>query len=39
MAAKIKFKTCWWIDKLGPDEVNGWPEHLNGVNYERNSNP
>lgn len=35
LAARVADKTCWIVDKIGPDDVWGWPDALNGRNYER----
>lgn len=39
MAAKVKQKECWIVQQIGPNDDWGWPEHLNGTNYERHSTP
>lgn len=39
LAAKVAEKTCWLVDKCGANDTFGWPDEINGRNYERNKNP
>lgn len=35
IASKVKYKYCWIVEQIGPNDEWGWPMELNGTEYER----